>query len=97
MDVSKIIAEIDAKIVSLQHARSVLVSLNLTEGVSAPVVAPAPKRRGRPKGSKNATTATNAIKPAKKKRKRNLSPEGRKAISDALKRRWEERRKQEKK
>ncbi len=97
MDVSKIVAEIDAKIASLQHARTVLVGLNLTEGVSAPVVAIGTKRRGRPKGSKNSTTATSAIKPAKKKRKRNLSPEGRKAISDALKRRWEERRKQDKK
>jgi hypothetical protein len=39
-------------------------------------------RRGRPKGSVNKT----------KKRKRNLSPEGRKRIADAMKRRWAERR-----
>ncbi len=88
MDVSKILAEIDAKIASLQQARAVLVGLNLTDGTGAT----APKRRGRPKGSKN---ATKAIKPAKKKR--NLTPEGRKAIADAMKRRWEERKKAEKK
>jgi hypothetical protein len=40
-------------------------------------------RRGRPKGSVN--------KP-KAKRKRNLSPEGRKRIADAMKKRWAERR-----
>jgi hypothetical protein len=40
-------------------------------------------RRGRPKGSVNKT---------KTKRKRNLSPEGRKRIADAMKRRWAERR-----
>ena len=39
--------------------------------------------RGRPKGSKNASP-----------RKRNLSPEGRKRIADAMRRRWAERRKQ---
>ena len=39
-------------------------------------------RRGRPKGSVNKT----------KKRKRNLTPEGRKRIAEAMKRRWAERR-----
>lgn len=42
----------------------------------------APKR-GRPKGSVNK---------AKPSRKRNLTPEGRKRIADAMKRRWAERR-----
>ncbi|MGB6826873.1 MAG: hypothetical protein WBE41_02435 [Terracidiphilus sp.] len=32
-------------------------------------------------------------KPAKKQKKRNLTPEGRKRIADAQKRRWEARRK----
>ena len=41
------------------------------------------KRRGRPPGSTN----------ARKHRKHRLSPEGRKRISDALKRRWALRRK----
>jgi hypothetical protein len=42
--------------------------------------------RGRPKGSKNAAPAA--------PRKRKLSPEGRKRIADAMKKRWAERRKQ---
>jgi hypothetical protein len=82
MDVSKIILEIDAKIASLQQAKLAILSLNEDSEVSKP-------RRGRPKGSTNATT------PAKKaKKKRNLSPEGRKRIADAMKRRWAERRKE---
>ena len=44
--------------------------------------------RGRPKGSKNIASA-----PPKKTR-RKLSPEGRKRIAEAMKRRWAERRKQ---
>jgi hypothetical protein len=44
--------------------------------------------RGRPKGSKNAGAL------AKTPRKRKLSPEGRKRIADAMKKRWAERRKQ---
>ena len=47
--------------------------------------------RGRPKGSKNA-----AKTPAKSK-KGGISPEGRKRIADAMKKRWAERRKQAKK
>lgn len=43
------------------------------------------KGPGRPKGSKNAQAVTT--------RKRKLSPEGRKRIADAMKRRWAERRK----
>ncbi|MEI9979468.1 MAG: hypothetical protein WDN23_10790 [Edaphobacter sp.] len=42
--------------------------------------------RGRPKGSKNVAPAA--------PRKRKLSPEGRKRIADAMKKRWAERRKQ---
>ena len=47
--------------------------------------------RGRPKGSKNAAKA-----PAKSK-KGGISPEGRKRIAEAMKKRWAERRKQAKK
>ena len=42
--------------------------------------------RGRPKGSKNIAAGA--------PRKRKLSPEGRKRIADAMKKRWAERRKQ---
>lgn len=44
------------------------------------------RRRGRPKGTPNAKK--------KQGRKRHLTPEGRKRISEALKRRWAARRKQ---
>jgi hypothetical protein len=78
VEVSRIIAEIDAQISKLQQARALL----------AGTTAPAPRAgRGRPKGSKNASTATT---PGKRK----LSREGRKRISDAMKKRWAERRKQ---
>lgn len=78
MEVSRIIAEIDAQISKLQQARAVLAGTT------------APAGRGRPKGSKNAASATPSAKP----RKRKLSPEGRKRIADAMKKRWAERRKQ---
>lgn len=76
MDVSKIVAEIDAKIASLQQARSVLLGLDDVMATEKP-------RRGRPKGSKNATKSV-----AAPKRKRKLSAEGRKRIVEAMKRRW---------
>jgi hypothetical protein len=77
VEVSRIIAEIDAQISKLQQARALLA------GTAAPA------GRGRPKGSKNApSTATSPRK------RRKLSPEGRKRIADAMKKRWAERRKQ---
>ena len=75
MEVSRIIAEIDAQILKLQQARALL----------AGAVQPVRNGRGRPKGSVNVKAV---------KRKRNLSPEGRKRIADAMKKRWAERRKQ---
>lgn len=81
MDVSKILSEIDAEISRLQQARAALVTISGGSVVAG-------RRRGRPKGSKNVATAAPA------KRKRNLSPEGRKRIAEAMKRRWAEHRKQ---
>jgi hypothetical protein len=77
VEVSRIIAEIDAQILKLQQARALL----------AGTPAPARKGPGRPKGSTSIASS---------KRKRNLSPEGRKRIADAMKKRWAERRKQAK-
>jgi hypothetical protein len=79
VEVSRIIAEIDTQISKLQQARDLLSG----------TTAAASKGRGRPKGSKNASAAAPAAAP----RKRKLSPEGRKRIADAMKRRWAERRK----
>jgi len=80
-----VIAQIDAEIAKLQQAKVLL------SGAEAPKTG-----RGRPKGSKNASSAAAPAAseaPAAKKSKRKLSPEGRKAIADAMKRRWAERRK----
>lgn len=85
MDVRKIVAEIDAKIASLQQARAVLLDLDESVLGTKP-------RRGRPKGSTNAAKAAAAAAGKPLARKRNLSPEGRKRIADAMKRRWAERR-----
>ena len=82
MEVSRIIAEIDGQIAKLQQARALLAGTTATTKRTGP---------GRPKGSKNAAaTASAATTP----RKRKLSPEGRKRIADAMKKRWAERRKQ---
>jgi hypothetical protein len=76
MEVSRIIAEIDAQISKLQQARELLAGTTTSNG----------KGPGRPKGSKGAKLA--------QPQKRKLSPEGRKRIAEAMKRRWAERRKQ---
>ena len=81
MEVSRIIAEIDAQISKLQQARALLSGTTTPKSRGG---------RGRPKGSKNGAAATTPA-PA---RKRKLSPEGRKRIADAMKKRWAERRKQ---
>jgi len=77
VEVNRIIAEIDAQISKLQHARALLAGTTTSH-----------TGRGRPKGSKNGAAST------KTPRKRKLSPEGRKRIADAMKKRWAERRKQ---
>jgi hypothetical protein len=78
VEVSRIVAEIDAQIEKLQQARSLLAAT-----MTAPRVGP-----GRPKGK------TTVAAPAAAPRKRKLSAEGRKRIADAMKKRWAERRKQ---
>lgn len=81
MDVTHILEAIDAEISRLQQARQAVAAL---DGAS-----PVPARRpGRPKGSQNAATTAEG---APRKRKRNLSPEGRKRIQEAMKRRWADR------
>jgi hypothetical protein len=87
VEVSNILAVIDAEIAKLQQARALL------SGSAAPKAG-----RGRPKGSKNLSSLAVVPKAAKVanakagRSKRQLSPEGRKAIADAMKRRWAERR-----
>jgi len=83
VEVSRIIAEIDAQISKLQQARTLLAGTAQKAAQKGP---------GRPRGIKAAAqvTSTKATAP----RKRKLSPEGRKRIADAMKKRWAERRKQ---
>lgn len=79
MEVTSIIAEIDMQIQKLQQARDLLAGTGAEE---------APRRGpGRPKGSKAASTTAASTEG----RKRKLSPEGRKRIAEAMKRRWAER------
>ena len=87
MAMSEVIAQIDTEIAKLQQAKALLSGIEAVK-----------TGRGRPKGSKNVTTKNAdpgpTPTPPKGKAKRKLSPEGRKAIADAMKRRWAERRKQ---
>jgi hypothetical protein len=75
VEVSRIIAEIDAQILKLQQARALLAD-------TAQAGRPGP---GRPKKTVISTLS---------RKKRKLTPEGRKRIADAMKKRWAERRKQ---
>ena len=85
MDVSQILSAIDAEISRLQQARQAVAAL---DGAS-PI--PQQPRRGRPKASVTAPPEAAVATP--RKRKRNLSPEGRKRIQEAMQRRWADRRK----
>ncbi|MHB1935659.1 MAG: hypothetical protein ACYCOR_03655 [Acidobacteriaceae bacterium] len=81
MDFHRLIHEIDSEISRLQQARALLTG------------GPTKRGPGRPKAAVTHKAATAAAKPAK--RKRRLSPEGRKRIADAMRRRWAERKKQQ--
>ena len=83
MDVNRILSELDSEIARLQQIRAALA------GAAGQEAAATASRRGRPKGSKNAPATGQASK-----KKRQLSPEGRKRIADAMKKRWAERRKE---
>ncbi|HEY0794733.1 MAG TPA: hypothetical protein VGD64_03020 [Acidisarcina sp.] len=77
MELAAIVIEIDKEIARLQEARTLLSG------------EPARPKRGRPK-----STGVAAKQPkTRKKGVRRLSPEGRKRIAEAMKRRWAERKK----
>jgi hypothetical protein len=75
MAISDLVAQIDAEIAQLQQARSLLATISVS--VAFPT-----GRRG-----KNAAAPATS-KPTKKRKKRNLSPDGRARIAEAAKRRW---------
>jgi hypothetical protein len=81
VEVNRIVAEIDAQILKLQQARALLAGTATSASRTG---------RGRPKGSRNTASAASTTTPGKRK----LSPEGRKRIAEAMKKRWAERRKQ---
>ena len=85
MDFHRLVQEIDSEISRLQQARALLVG------------EPAKRGPGRPKARVTRVAAVAAAAASKKsaKRKRRLSPEGRKRIADAMRKRWAERRKQQ--
>jgi len=77
MQLSKILAEIDVEISRLERARLLL----------AGEMGPAGKKTRKTKSAEVKTDA------AGKKKKRNLSPEGRARIAEAVRRRWENQKK----
>ncbi len=84
MGVSDILASVDREIAILKQVRALLTG--------SPTATP--KKAGRPKRAEAPTgpTTTPEVKPVRKK-KRKLSPEGRKRIAEAVRRRWETQRK----
>jgi len=85
MAMQDVIAQIDAEISKLEQAKALLSG---TDGKDGPFpVTKVKGKRGRPKGSVNAkkAVAAPATAPAKK---RTLSAAGRKAIADAMRKRW---------
>jgi hypothetical protein len=86
LEVNRILAEIDAQIAKLQQARVLLAGSSAT---ATPVVAK--KAVGRPRKVVATPPATKSTSSSRKKR--NLSPEARKRIADAQKKRWADRRK----
>jgi hypothetical protein len=83
LEVTRILAEIDAQIAKLQQARALLAG-------SATVSSAVKKAVGRPRKS---VALPVAAKQPGTGNKRNLSPEARKRIADAQKKRWADRRK----
>ena len=83
MAISDIVASIDHELSLLKQARAVL------SGLSSPA-------KKATKGNKLQAAAIQAgpkASPLPKKTKRNLTPEGRKRIAEAVKRRWAKQRK----
>lgn len=79
MAFNRVLQEIDAEISRLQQARALLSG------------EPAGRGPGRPKSPSQSSGGTGKTR----HRKRRLSPEGRKRIAEAMRRRWAERRKQQ--
>jgi hypothetical protein len=79
MAIKDVLALLDAEIATLKEARQLLKA--------DPTASAAPRKAGRPRKAESALP-TDLTKAAKTKKKRNLSPEGRARIAEAVKRRW---------
>ena len=79
MAIKDVLALLDAEIATLKEARQLLKADSTRSA--------APRKAGRPRKGENALLTAVATT-AKTKRKRNLSPEGRARIAEAVKRRW---------
>ena len=82
MDFNRLVHEIDSEISRLQQARALLTGESAKRGPGRPKVAAATRK------ATNTAAKTGT-------RKRRLSPEGRKRIADAMRKRWAERKKQQ--
>ncbi|HTW80295.1 MAG TPA: hypothetical protein VME23_12185 [Terracidiphilus sp.] len=80
MGLAEILVSIDREITTLQKARSL-------------IAAKAGKERKNRRPTRLAALNAPTVKPAKRRKKRNLTPEGRQRIADAQRRRWEKNRK----
>jgi len=81
MGIAEILASLDLEIATLEKARRLIATAT-----------GARRKRGRPSKASSAVSALIGV-PAKKRKKNNLSAEGRKKIADAQKRRWAAKRK----
>jgi hypothetical protein len=79
MAIKDVLALLDAEIAALEEVRQ-LLKADYTGGV-------APRKAGRPRKAESALL-TDVTRTVKTKKKRNLSPEGRARIAEAVKRRW---------
>jgi len=83
---TNILEQIDAEISKLQQVRALLAGVPIKSGkieLVGDTVQTVKKGRGRPKGSKNASTVSAATGP-----KRTMSAEGKARIAAAQKKRW---------
>ena len=79
MAIKDVLALLDSEIATLKEARQLLKADSAGNA--------APRKVGRPRKAENALL-TSVTTTAKTKKKRNLSPEGRARIAEAVKRRW---------
>jgi hypothetical protein len=79
MAIKDVLALLDAEIATLKEARQLLKADSAWSA--------APRKAGRPRKAEN-DLLTAVTTTAKTKKKRNLSPEGRARIAEAVKRRW---------